>query len=63
MQDNRALDGWRAVYTCGTTYWEMWDEGVFIIRCTRKARDNILEWSGLPLKLITSEITGLITDL
>jgi hypothetical protein len=49
------LDGWKAVYYSGMVYYEFYDEGVFI-------RDKILIESGLPLKLIDSEIEGILTD-
>lgn len=56
------LDGWKAVYYSGMVYYEFYDEGVFILRCTRFTRDKILTESGLPLKLIDSEIEGILTD-
>lgn len=62
MQTNKVLDGWRRVWMAGEIYWEFYDYGEFVIRCTLSARDKILQRSGLPLKLIDSEIQGLITD-
>ena len=59
---NILLDGWKMVWTTGTIYYEFWDDGEFIIRCTRQARDNILNKSELPLKSIDSEIEGILTD-
>jgi len=55
-------DGWVQVLSSGSFYWDFYDEGIFILRCTRDARDAILSKSGLPLKLISSEITGVLTD-
>ena len=60
--DVSVLDGWKQVFTSGTVYYEFWDEGVFVIRCTMQARDNILELASLPLKRIDSGITGILTD-
>lgn len=59
---NTPLDGWKQVYCAGEIYFELFDDGEFIIRCTRKFRDEILRKSKLPLKLINSDIEGLLTD-
>jgi hypothetical protein len=56
------LDGWRRIYVSGEIYWEWYDCGRFVIRCTLSTRDRILEKSGLLLKIIDSEIVGILTD-
>lgn len=55
-------DGWYRVYVSGEIYWEWWDCGKFIIRCTMGVRDKILQESGLSLKLIDHEVRGILTD-
>jgi hypothetical protein len=55
-------DGWLQVLSSGNFYWDFYDDGQFILRCTRDARDAILSESHLPLKLINSEIIGILTD-
>ena len=60
--DNPNKDGWQQVYCAGEIYFEFFDDGEFIIRCTRTFRDEIIKKSGLPLKLINTEIEGILTD-
>ena len=60
--NGNVIDGWQQVHTSGEFYWDFFDEGNFIIRCKRSARDEILEKSGLPLKLVDSGIYGILTD-
>lgn len=60
--DHSNLDGWLQVFYGGEIYYELYDDGMFVIRCTRAFRDKILAKSRLPLKLIDSGIEGLITD-
>jgi len=55
-------DGWCRVWEAGTYYWEMWDDGVFVIRCTLHARDDILRASDLPLKEFTKTTSKLIVE-
>jgi hypothetical protein len=57
------LDGWRRVWVYGGFYWEFYDDGVYVIRCTLSARDGILQMSGLSLKIIEGEIVGLLTEI
>jgi len=49
---DESVDGWVAVHMCGTTLYELWDNGEFVIRCTKTFRDNILKASNLPLKMV-----------
>lgn len=58
---NRGLDGWKPVFTCGEIYWEFYDDGDFLIRCTMAFRDKLLSKSKLPLKIITIDVDGLLT--
>lgn len=57
------LDGWKAVWSCGEVMWKFWDEGMFILRCSRSGRDEILKSSRLPLKLISNDVEGLLTTI
>jgi hypothetical protein len=57
------LDGWRKVWVSGGVYWEFYDDGVYVIRCTTQARDMILQMSRLSLKIIEGEVIGLLTEI
>lgn len=59
---NTNLDGWRRIWVSGGLYWDYYDCGEFVIRCTREARDKILQDSKLPLKIINDDIHRLLTD-
>lgn len=49
---NTVKDGWESVEQSGNIYWKFWDDGELITTVTEECRDNILQKSKLPLKLI-----------
>ena len=57
------IDGWKAVWCYGEVMWEFWDEGLFILRCSRGGRDEIIKEASLPLKLVSEDIEGLLTTI